>query len=104
VCGDPDHDVYFIYQRLNDTMTDEKADTFLHRDVAPIGGKITTVVTNRTWAYFPHVSEDNKGHFFERIEAFQRLLGSYFVGSLMNFETVERTAQYSVDLVDRCVA
>jgi hypothetical protein len=38
------------------------------------------------------------------MEAFQGLLGSYFVGSLMNFETVEHTARYSVALVDRCFA
>src|SRR5215469_15101267 len=91
------------YQRLDDTMTDEEADTFLFQDVAAVGGKITTVVTSRTWAYFPHVSEDDEGHFFERMEAFQGL-GCYFVGSLMNFETVEHTARYSVDLVDRCFA
>jgi hypothetical protein len=29
-------------------------------------------------------------------------LGSYFVGSLMNFETVEHTARYSLDFVDPC--
>ena len=85
-------------------MTDEEADTFLYQDVAAIGGKITAVVTSRTWAYFPHVSEDDEGQFFERIESFQGLLGSYFVGSLMNFETVEHTARYSVALVDRCFA
>ena len=85
-------------------MTDEEADTFLYQDVAAIGGKITAVVTSRTWAYFPHVSEDDEGHFFERMESFQGLLGSYFVGSLMNFETVEHTARYSVALVDRCFA
>ena len=83
-----------------DTMTDDEADTFLYQDVAAIGA---TVVTSRTCAYFPHVCEDDEGHFFERMEAFQGL-GSYFVGSLMNFETVEHTAQYSVDLVDRCFA
>ena len=104
VRGDPDHDVHLIYQRLDDTMTDEEADTFLYQDVAAIGGKITAVVTSRTWAYFPHVSEDDEGQFFERMELFQGLLGSYFVGSLMNFETVEHTARYSVALVDRCFA
>ncbi len=104
VRGDPDHDVHLIYQRLDDTMTDEEADTFLYQDVAAIGGKITAVVTSRTWAYFPHVSEDDEGQFFERMESFQGLLGSYFVGSLMNFETVEHTARYSVALVDRCFA
>ena len=38
------------------------------------------------------------------MESVPRSLGSYFVGSLVNFETVAHTARYSVDPVNRCFA
>ena len=65
VRGDPDHDVPLIYQRPNDTMTDEEADALLSRDVAAIGGKINAVVTSRAWAYFPHGTEEERWKSFQ---------------------------------------
>ncbi len=35
------------------------------------------------------------------MDALQGKYGTFYVGSVMNMETVEHTAQFSTDLVDR---
>lgn len=97
-----DRDVYTIYQQLHEGMNDDQATALMHEDVQALGGRVNRIVTSKTWRYFPHVgTEDFRNGFYEKVERLQGRLGTYYAGSLMNMETVEHTAQFSVDLIDR---
>lgn len=97
-----DADVFTIYQQLEDVIGDEDATALMFDDLAAIGARDTKVITAKTWNYFPHVSTDDiRAGFYESMSALQGKYGTYYVGGVMNMETVEHTAQFSVELVDR---
>ncbi|HEY1793546.1 MAG TPA: FAD-dependent oxidoreductase [Opitutaceae bacterium] len=97
-----DTDVFSIYQQLGEGTGEDEAISTMHEDVKVMGGRISQVITSKTWRYFPHVStEDIRGGFYGKLERLQGKCGTFYVGSLMNMETVEHTAQFSVDLIDR---
>ncbi|TDO14296.1 flavin-dependent amine oxidoreductase [Mycobacterium sp. BK086] len=98
-----DADVFTIYQQLEDVVDAEAATRLMFSDIAALGARDARVVTAKTWNYFPHVStEDIRAGFYDAMNALQGKYGTFYVGSVMNMETVEHTAQFSVELVDRC--
>ena len=98
-----DVDVFTIYQQLDDIVGEQDATALLFGDVTAMGAQDAKVIAARTWSYFPHVSTaDIRGGFYESMNALQGRYGTYYVGSVMNMETVEHTAQFSAQLVDRC--
>ncbi|WP_319429880.1 FAD-dependent oxidoreductase [Mycobacterium sp. RTGN5] len=98
-----DADVFTVYQQLEDVASEEGATELMLADVATMGARDAKVITAKTWSYFPHVSTgDIRAGFYESMSALQGRYGTYYAGSVMNMETVEHTAQFSVGLVDRC--
>lgn len=75
--------------------------TWLSEDLAYIGGSLRNIILEQAWNYFPYVDEDalNDG-FYERLTDLQGDLGTYYVGGIMNFETVEATARFAKHLVE----
>ena len=97
-----DTDVFTVYQQLEDGITEEAATSLMYDDVTAMGARDAKVITAKTWSYFPHVSTDDiRAGFYESMCALQGKYGTYYVGSVMNMETVEHTAQFSAQLVDR---
>jgi hypothetical protein len=69
------------------------------------GATITNVPYTRDWAYFPHFSDaDLRGGVYDRLEALQGRDATYYLGGLMNFETVKTTTAYSRAIVERFFA
>jgi hypothetical protein len=96
-------DVYTIYQQLEEDISEDDATSLMYEDVASMGAHNARVITTKAWNYFPHVSTDDiRAGFYESMSALQGKYGTYYVGSVMNMETVEHTAQFSIQLVDRC--
>lgn len=61
-----------------------------------------SVVTQKRWRYFPHVNTQAlHDGFYPRLDRLQGQRGTYYVGGLFNFETLETTAKYSRWLVHR---
>ncbi|WP_396930097.1 FAD-dependent oxidoreductase [Mycolicibacterium sp.] len=97
-----DAKVFTIYQQLDDHISDDDATALMHQDLQSMGATNTTVITAKTWRYFPHVGgEDIRAGFYDAMSALQGKYGTFYVGSVMNMETVEHTAQFSTALVDR---
>lgn len=94
--------VHTVYQRLDDQLSEERATALMHEDIRAMGGTLSKIITSKIWKYFPHVStEDIRSGFYDKLERLQGKCGTFYVGSLMNMETVEHTAQFSIELIDR---
>lgn len=91
------------FYTLSDTfMTPESVEAGLQSFAGGHGFKIKKVVENRGWKYFPHFGEDDlDSKAYQLIESEQGKGGLYFAGEIMNFSTVEHSAEYSRDLVER---
>jgi hypothetical protein len=55
-----DTDVFTIYQQLDDAISQTDATSLMHEDLASLGAQHATVITTKTWRYFPHVATE--GH------------------------------------------
>lgn len=98
----PETNIYTAYQLVPDNFSDDDITDAIKADIEQVGGVFKTLVYRKIWSYFPHFSkEDLDQKMDEKIEALQGRKGAYFVGGLMNFETVENTARFAVDLMQR---
>ena len=74
----------------------------LREDVARMGGEVGEILAQQTWSHFPHVTtEDLDQGFYQRLERLQGVSGTYYVGGIMNFDSVEHTARFARDLMRR---
>lgn len=71
------------------------------RYVTALGGIIPeNYVTYDEWSYFPHVDVcDFRDGFYERLDALQGQLNTYYCGGIAAFELVETVVQYSREVV-----
>ncbi|MBW2233460.1 MAG: FAD-dependent oxidoreductase [Deltaproteobacteria bacterium] len=92
--------VFTAYQVAEWQATDAEVAEALRSDVSAAGGVVAEVLVQAEWPYFPHVgSDDLAAGFYDRVEALQGQLGTYYVGSGVSIETVEHAARYARDLV-----
>ena len=97
-----DTDVSSFYQMLDPTISAEDAMRILRDDLVRAGVRIDEVLTQKIWTYFPHVTpKDLDEGFYERLDALQGKQGTYYIGSLLSFESVEHTASFAKALVKR---
>jgi len=69
-------------------------------DVVQLGGKIEEIIVQKQWRYFPRVKTENLKHnFYQRLDKLQGQKGTYYIGAIMNFETVENTIDFAKKLV-----
>jgi hypothetical protein len=67
-----------------------------------LGGKITDVKISAHWKYFPHVTpEEMANGYYNKLEALQGTQHTYYAGELLNFSTVDHSASYAKNLVER---
>lgn len=91
-----------IYQILDDATSIDQAMALARRDIAAVHGQMLGIIAQKEWSYFPHVaSKDLAAGYYETLESLQGVSGTYYVGGLLSFETVEHTMAYAQDLVAR---
>ena len=74
----------------------------LRSDVADLGGTVDEVILQQQWNYFPYVSQESlQSGFYDKLEARQGVRGMFFIGGIMNFETVETVTAYSEHLIKK---
>ncbi len=67
-----------------------------------LGGTIGRVEATESWSYFPRVSADDlAAGFYQRLEARQGMRHTFYAGEIMNFSSVDLTAEYAVTLAER---
>uniref|UniRef100_A0A7N0TLS4 Carrier domain-containing protein n=1 Tax=Kalanchoe fedtschenkoi TaxID=63787 RepID=A0A7N0TLS4_KALFE len=97
---DTDIFLFWSYGNSSDIMGPKVTELVIDI-VKKIGGKVETVVLQRRFKYFPHVSsQDMKDGFYEKLESeVQGSMNTYYVGGLMAFELTERNSSYAMSLV-----
>jgi hypothetical protein len=99
-----DNEFVQFYTRVEDVNAESK-----QRIIDSIGQFVTALgavcperyITYNEWSYFPHVSvDDTRGGFYDRLEARQGQLATFYCGSVAAFELVETVVQYSRRLVE----
>ena len=71
-------------------------------DCATMGAPAKEVVNAKDWYYFPHIfTEDYADGWYDKVEAMQGQLNTYYAGEIMSFGDMDETAEYSRELVER---
>ncbi|MEI7512787.1 MAG: FAD-dependent oxidoreductase [Candidatus Uhrbacteria bacterium] len=97
-----DSDLYTFYLLGNEKVSDEEAILNIKDVVEMLGGKITDVKISAHWKYFPHVTpEEMANGYYNKLEALQGTQHTYYAGELLNFSTVDHSASYAKNLVER---
>jgi oxygen-dependent protoporphyrinogen oxidase len=101
-CKHCDSNVYTGYQICpSDTQPNELVE-ILKNDVERLGGRFDGVITQKYWRYFPRVgTEDLRDGFYKRLDAMQGERGTYYIGAVLNFETLENTVSFAKRLVKK---
>jgi hypothetical protein len=104
-CKHCDSNVYTGYQICPpDTGRDELV-KILKNDVEQLGGRFDGFITQKYWRYFPRVdTEDLRAGFYKRLDALQGQRGTYYIGAVLNFETLENTVSFAKQLVTKYFA
>ena len=96
----PDRPVFQLYQLLAQDMTVTDALNVAKQDVAKVDGKITKIIAQKEWRYFPHVTtQDMSMGYYDLLESMQGQNDTYYTGALLSFETVEHTSAHAKDLI-----
>ncbi len=99
-CRHCDSNVYIAYQMAPPGAMPERLLEMLRKDVEQLGGKINEVIIQKHWRYFPRVSREVlKDNFYGRLDKLQGQKGTYYIGAVMNFETLENTVDFVKELV-----
>lgn len=97
-----DGDIWTAGQLATWTMTNEQMEAAIREDVAKLGGQVDEIVHRKMWAHFPHVtSKDLDEGFYDRMASLQGVNGTYYVGSIMTFDSAEPAARFAHELVAR---
>jgi hypothetical protein len=99
-CKHCDSNVYTGYQICPpDTRPDELV-KMLKNDVEQLGGRFDGVIAQKYWRYFPRVgTKDLRAGFYKRLDELQGQRGTYYIGAVLNFETLENTVSFAKRLV-----
>ena len=97
-----DSTLYTFYALSDWRRSDEDIQTHIAELIRPLGGTIQRIHKTMRWKYFPHVSgEDMRNGYFDKLEALQGKNHTYYAGELLNFSTVDLSASYAKQLVER---
>jgi protoporphyrinogen/coproporphyrinogen III oxidase len=96
------------YQIADQTTPVDQLETFLASDVAAVGGQVTPAgdpdawaLIHQEWDYFPTVgTAAAQNGFFVKMAALQGQNHTFYVGSTLSFEDVERSARFAKSLVE----
>ena len=95
-----DRSLWNVLQIAPYSLSSQDADQLLGQDLDRLNAGTRTVVKEASWDYFPHVSTAAlQAGFYDRMAALQGQKGTYYIGAVMNLETVEYTTVFAKDLV-----
>ncbi|KAJ0563865.1 putative AMP-dependent synthetase/ligase, amine oxidase, phosphopantetheine binding ACP [Helianthus annuus] len=97
-----DTDIYLFWSYGNAVdVTGPRVTELATEVVNSMGGQVESVILQRRFKYFPHVSsQDMKDGFYNRMEnELQGQQNTYYVGGLVAFELTERNSSYSMNLI-----
>jgi oxygen-dependent protoporphyrinogen oxidase len=95
-------DLYQTWRLADWNMTTEELHAILKEEVEHLGGTLGNIVKEIQWSYFPHVGQkDLDNGFYDKLNSLQGEMGTYYVGGIFNFETVEHTSKFAKELVDQ---
>lgn len=99
-CRHCDPYVYTGYQICPPDTRPEELIEMLKKDIEQLEGRFGGVITQKYWRYFPRVStEDLRVGFYKRLDELQGQKGTYYIGAVLNFETLENTVDFAKRLV-----
>jgi len=71
-------------------------------DLKVMKNPASNVIKEQSWYYFPHVfTKDYAAGWYDKVEAMQGQLGTYYAGEVMSFGDMDETCEYSRELVER---
>jgi hypothetical protein len=83
-----------------DMSLDESTER-LREDIGLLGGEVGEIYQRIQWNYFPYAdSAALRDGFYRKLKELQGQNNTWYVGGLLNFETVESTAAYARKLVN----
>ena len=95
-CRHCDSKVYMGYQMALPDMNRGELIEILKQDVEKLGGRFLEVITQKHWRYFPRVDVEDLGRgFYRRLDELQGQKGTYYIGAVMNFETLENSVDFA---------
>jgi predicted NAD/FAD-binding protein len=99
-CRHCDSKVHMGYQIAPPETNPEELIEMLKNDIEQLGGRFGEVITQKHWRYFPRVSStDLRADFYKRLDELQGQKGTYYIGAVLNFETLENTVDFANKLV-----
>ena len=88
--------------RDGDELDREKTKAWVLNDLRLMESPSRKIVDERTWYYFPHIyTEDYSEGWYDDVEAMQGKYDTYYAGEIMSFGSMNETAEYSRELVER---
>lgn len=97
-----DSDIYTIYVLSDFTIHDDIIMKNVNDCISKLGGQLIQIEQVIKWKYFPHVgTSDMQEGFYKRLESLQGVNQTFYAGELLNFSTVELSAAYAKELVNR---
>lgn len=99
-CYAPETRCSVLFQTVPAGMPREEVRRVLAEDVRGMGAQVEQIVHQQEWPYFPHVgTQDLADGFYRRMEALHGVRGTYYLGGVLNFETVDHCQQFAEHLV-----
>ena len=89
-----------VLQIVSGNISAAEADRRLGEDLDRLSSGPRTIVKKIEWDYFPHVSvEALRAGYYDRMAALQGTKSTFYIGGVMNFETVEGNVSFAKNLV-----
>lgn len=96
-----ENNIYQIYQMHDGSLFRDELLQMVYELAELLGGRIDDVILSLRIPYFPHYVEKDLIELdpFKKIEKMQGEMGTYYIGSLMNFEGSNWSAEYADQLI-----
>lgn len=97
-----DRSLYNLYAISDEETPVSQVHETILENVRRLGGAVGRVEASEDWSYFPRVSgNDLAAGFYRRLEGRQGTRHTFYAGEIMNFSSVDLTAEYSAALAER---
>ncbi len=97
-----DQEIWTAGQIGSTSMDHAALSRMLRDDVKSLGGGVRDILIQQTWSHFPHVTTtDLDDGFYQRLDKLQGVSGTFYIGGIMNFDSVEHTVKFARDLMRR---
>jgi predicted NAD/FAD-binding protein len=101
-CRWPESRLYTLYVLGDFQISQDVIEANCAADLQRLDAKLGNVLDVRRWRYFPHVyTADMAAGFYEKLEAMQGRKRTFYCGEIMSFSTLESSARYARELVQR---